>query len=333
MKRLISCGLRRVYRSVIIYAVGRGFSDWIVEFARHLEIERNLSSATVRAYRRDLHGFRSFLLERAGPDAPEPCPGEVDPKTVRRYLAALSRTHRPASLERAAASLRGFYRFLIREGAAVSNPAGLVRTPKKEKRLPKVAPVDEVFRLLDSPSPDTPEGRRDRAILELFYGSGLRLSELTGLNLEDVDLTGRMVRVRGKGSKERLVPMNARSAQRIAEAVAERDRFKPGVLDEDAQRALFLSRRGRRLSPRRVEKIVEKFSREAMLTRRLSPHGLRHSFATHLMDSGMPIRSIQELLGHESLSTTQRYTHVSMGELVKVYDRAHPRSKLNKERK
>lgn len=295
----------------------------------YLEVERNLSAHTVAAYMRDLARFHRFLKDEkiCGPDDD---PGAVDRKVVRKYLAGLSRDHKPATVERAAASLRGFYRFLKREGAVDANPAAMVRTPKKEQRLPTVLPVDELFALLDSPSADKHPGRRDRAILELFYGSGIRLSELVGLGLDDLDLQERLVRVTGKGSKERVVPINERSAQRLREVIKDRHKFKPSVLDEDAQKALFLSNRGRRISGRRVEKIVEELVERIGLSRKISPHTLRHSFATHLLDSGMPIRTIKELLGHESLSTTQKYTHTSPAELAKVYDRAHPRAKAKR---
>lgn len=324
--------MQAVQGSHIIPDVEKEFDEWLEEFLSYLEVERNLSPATVSGYRRDLTDFRRFLEDqglagsKGGPD-----PARADRKTVRRYLAGHARKHKPASVERAAASLRGFYRYLLREGAVSTNPASLIRTPKKEKRLPPVMPADEVFALLDSPSPDNPIGRRDRAILELFYGSGLRLSELVGICLDDVDLKERLIRVRGKGNKERLAPINARTARRIKKVIEDRQKFKPGVLDEDAVKALFLSARGKRISTRRVEQIVAESVKRLGLARKISPHALRHSFATHLLDSGMPIRSIQELLGHESLSTTQKYTHTSLAELFKVYDRAHPRAKGGEE--
>jgi integrase/recombinase XerC len=163
--------------------------------------------------------------------------------------------------------------------------------------------------------------------MELFYGSGLRLSELIGLDVDDLDFNQRLVRVKGKGGKERMVPINRRTVELLAKVIKERGRWKPSVLSEDAAKALFLSKRGRRISKRRVEQIVVEWVRRAGISRRISPHALRHSFATHLLDSGMPIRSIQELLGHEKLSTTQKYTHTSLAELMKTYDRAHPRAK------
>ncbi len=282
---------------------------------------------TLESYERDLRYFLAFL-ENSGIDCGHGFdPDAVDRKIVRRYLAGLSRNHRPAGVERAAASLRGFFRFLIQERAASQNPASLVRTPKKEKRLPKVLPVDEMFRLIDAPAEDKPIGARDRAILELFYSSGLRLAELVGLDMDDVDFNQGICRIHGKGGKERLVPLNLRASQKLQKLIELRHKFKPSVLDDDAARAMFLSTQGRRISRRRVEQIVGDLVKRAGLSRKISPHCLRHSFATHLLDSGMSIRNIQELLGHESLSTTQKYTHTSLGELYKVYDKAHPRAK------
>jgi len=308
--------------------VKKGFQEWLEDFTGYLEAERNLSPATISGYRRDLKEFRDFMAELGlcARDS-DLDPASVNRKHVRQYLARLARGRKPATVQRAVASLRGFYRFLMREGATDSNPALLVRAPKKGKHLPTVMPVDELFALLETPPETTPPGRRDRAILELFYGSGLRLSELTGLCLDDVDLEQRLIRVRGKGSKERLVPINERTEKLLRAVIKDRKEFKPSVEDDDAQRAVFLSNRGRRISKRRVEEIVVEWVRRAGLTRKISPHALRHSFATHLLDSGMPIRSIQELLGHESLSTTQKYTHTSLAELIKVYDAAHPRAK------
>jgi integrase/recombinase XerC len=313
--------------------VGKGFADRIKEFITYLEVERNLSPATVEAYERDLRNFLGFAAATglAGPDG-DVDPSRVDRKLVRRYLAQAGKGRKPATVERAGASLRAFFRFLMREGDVEMNPAALVRTPKKEKRLPGAMPIDDVLRLLEAPPDDRTMGRRDRAMLELFYASGIRLSELTGLDLGDLDLDQRLIRVRGKGRKERIVPIHERSAGLLRRVIEERQEFKPSVLDNDAQKALFLSNAGKRITPRRVRQVVDKWVRQAAMARRVSPHSLRHSFATHLLDSGMAIRSIQELLGHESLSTTQKYTHTSLAELMKVYDQAHPRAKLERDR-
>jgi len=312
--------------------VGKKATEWVSEYLRYLEVERNLAHNSLESYRRDLQSFMAFLDESglAGEDEFEP--QKVERKAVRRYLARLAKTHRPASVERAAAAVRGFFRFLVQEGVIEKNPASLVRTPKKEKRLPRILSVDEVFGLIDAPPEDKPIGARDRAILELFYSSGLRLSELVGMDRDDVDFAQGICRVRGKGAKERLVPLNSRAADKLKKLIELRPKFKPRVTDEDASRAMFLSMQGRRISRRRVEQIVNDLVKRAGLSRKISPHSLRHSFATHLLDSGMSIRNIQELLGHESLSTTQKYTHTSLGELSKVYDRAHPRAKKEGEK-
>jgi integrase/recombinase XerC len=307
--------------------MSRGRGEWLEQFLFYLKVERNLSPRTVQAYGEDVASFLGFL-EQSGYQGDL---AGVDRKMVRRWLAQRARGRKPATVARAGASVRSFFRFLLREKAVGANPAALARTPKKDKRLPTVLPVDEVFALLDSPPEDLLLGKRDRAILELFYGAGLRLSELVGLNLDDVDLDQRLIRVRGKGSKERIVPINERAAARVAAVIMERGKFKPSVREADAQQALFLSSQGRRLSARRVEQIVNEWVKKTGIARKVSPHALRHSFATHLLDAGLSIRSIQDLLGHESLSTTQKYTHTSLAELVKVYDKAHPRAKEKKD--
>jgi integrase/recombinase XerC len=319
--------------------MAKGFADQVTDFLRYLSVERNLSPATVSAYRRDLGGFVAFLREQEG--AVEA--GTVDAKRVRRYLGRLARERAPATVQRSAAAIRGFYRFLMRQGEAKSNPASLVRTPKAKQRLPTVLPVEEAFALLDlplAPAAADESGRerglrefrwrRDGAMVELFYGSGLRLRELCGLSLPDLDLAERLVRVRGKGRKERVVPINERTAERLRRVLSDRGRVLSAGAEEDARRAVFLSQTGKRITPRRVEQIVGEWIARVGLQRRVSPHSLRHSFATHLLDSGMPLRSIQELLGHESLSTTQKYTHTSLTELMRVYDRAHPRARTEK---
>ena len=307
----------------------KGFEQWLGDFMRYLEIERNLSPKTLTAYRRDMEQFKRFMVDSGLWDKEGFLDvSDVDRKTVRRFLAGIAIKNKPATVERAAASIRGFYRFLVKEGVIEKNPAALVRTPKKEKRLPKVLTVDELFALIDRPlkGPDDFMGRRNRAIMELLYGSGVRLSELVGLDVDDVDFEERLILIRGKGRKERVVPINQKTSDLFKQVMEERVKWKPGVLDEDAKKAMFLSKRGKRISGRQIEKIVEKRVLETGLPKKASPHTLRHSFATHLLDSGMGIRSIQELLGHESLSTTQKYTHTSLAELTKVYDKAHPRA-------
>jgi len=246
---------------------------------------------------------------------------------VRSWMNRMYQGLSPASIERHLSSLRSFFNFLVKKGAVKYNPAKLVKSPKKEKKLPKVLSPDEVFALLEAPSGEDLLSVRDRAILELFYASGLRLSELAGLNLEDLDLSQGLIRVMGKGKKERVVPIHQRAKDKLKKWLERRADLKKSVLDEDARRAVFLSKKGSRLSARAIELLLGKYLKKAGIYRPATPHSLRHSFATHLLDSGMDIRSIQELLGHSSLSTTQRYTQVSLKELMEAYDDAHPRAK------
>lgn len=302
--------------------------DWITRFQDYLRLEKNASPATIKAYLADLERFQKFLAESEPGRDPKPLdPASVDRKLIRAFVGRLHRDLEPASIERALAALRTFFRFCQREGAVSLNPAANVPTPKKKKHLPGVLSVDEVVGLLLKPGDDTILGRRDRAILELFYASGLRLSELVGLNLEDVDLKERMVQVMGKGSKQRKVPFHTLAGRVLADYLKDRPAFLKGRSDAAAEPALFLSRQARRISVSRVQKMLDHHRLRAGFNRKVSPHQLRHSFATHLLESGMDIRSIQELLGHESLSTTQRYTQVDLDKLMEVYDRAHPRAR------
>jgi len=304
------------------------YSQWLEKFGEYLATERNYSRATVEGYGSDLAEFGDFLRDYFKlEDVNEIALAKIDRAAVRAWLNQLYQDLTPASIERHLASARSFFRFLIRQGAANSNPAKLVRSPKKQRKLPKVLSPDEVFALLETPEAVTAEGIRDRAILELFYASGMRVSELAGLNLDSVDLSRRLVRVFGKGSKERVVPINDTSAQRLKEWLSVRSRFRKLVLNKDSEQALFLNRRGRRISKQSLELMFKKYLKKSKILRPATPHTLRHSFATHLLDSRMGIRSIQELLGHSSLSTTQKYTHAGIKEIMEAYDDAHPRAK------
>ena len=304
------------------------YSQWLEKFGEYLATERNYSRATVEGYGSDLAEFGDFLRDYFKlEDVNEIALAKIDRAAVRAWLNQLYQDLTPASIERHLASARSFFRFLIRQGAANSNPAKLVRSPKKQRKLPKVLSPDEVFALLETPEAVSAEGIRDRAILELFYASGMRVSELAGLNLDSVDLSRRLVRVFGKGSKERVVPINDTSAQRLKEWLSVRSRFRKLVLNKDSEQALFLNRRGRRISKQSLELMFKKYLKKSKILRPATPHTLRHSFATHLLDSRMGIRSIQELLGHSSLSTTQKYTHAGIKEIMEAYDDAHPRAK------
>jgi len=245
---------------------------------------------------------------------------KVDRLVLRRYLSFLHKKNRKSSIARKISALRSFFKYLIREQLASANPAKSVSSPKLEKVLPTTLTVDEAFRLVESPAeePDHPS-LRDQAILELLYSSGIRVSELVGLNLKQLDLDLGLVRVMGKRRKERIAPVGSKAIESLRAYLKER-----GEMGEEEP--LFVNRWRRRLTSRSVGRLVKKYTKRAGIFRNISPHTLRHSFATHLLDSGADIREIQEMLGHASLSTTQRYTHLTLGKLMEVYDKAHPRS-------
>jgi integrase/recombinase XerC len=288
-------------------------TDPLEAFLRHLSVERNASAHTLRSYRVDLTDFQRFLAARgvAGLDA-------VDARVVRAWLATLhARGLAPASIGRKLAAVRSASRFLVRRGLLGRNAAREVRGPRQPRKLVGFLPIDEATELVGGRSVGGTARARDRAILELLYACGLRVSELSGLDVEAVDRAERTVRVLGKGRKERIVPFGSPAARALEAWLAARGE-SPGPL--------FTSLRGRRLGPRSIHTIVRRAARGAGIARRVSPHTLRHSFATHLLDRGADLRMIQELLGHSRLSTTQRYTHVAAEQLMKVYDRAHPRA-------
>lgn len=290
-------------------------------FRTHLEEEVGASPHTVRNYLLDLTDFERYLVGTrklsllAGNHA-----------AIRGYLGTLAGTLAPASRARRLASIKSFYKYLVRQKLLPGSPAKLVKSPKLPKPLPKVLPVDEIFAILEMPSIDTVLGLRDRAILEVLYGGGLRISELCGLDLLDLDRKGRIVRVLGKGNKERLCPTNRKSVHALEAYLARRGELLATPRPRQAPEALFLNYRGGRLTPRSIARHLDSYVVQLALSRKVSPHALRHSFATHLLGGGADVRSIQELLGHASLSTTQRYTQVSWVQLQEVYDKAHPRA-------
>jgi len=289
----------------------------IPAFLRHLERERNASPATIRAYGEDLGQLAAHLEGALGHP---PRPAEVDHLLIRGFLAELHRRGlRKVSTARKLAALRTFFRWLCREGVIESNPARLLLAPRRERRIPSVLDEAQVESLLDVPG-DTAAALRGRAILELLYAAGVRCAELVALDVPEVDLDGRLVRVLGKGQKERIVLFGARAQQALRAWLRARAALSPRT------EALFVNARGGRLSDRSVRKLVEARVRAVALQRRCSPHTLRHSFATHLLSRGADLRAIQELLGHASLSTTQRYTHVDTRHLLEVYRKAHPRA-------
>ncbi len=308
--------------------------DFIRQFIQYLSSERNASPHTCRCYQKDLEEFENFLKthEMSVHTSGKPEWEKVDRITIRKYLSVLHRVNKKSSIARKISTLRSFYRYLVREKLVSSNPAKAVSTPKVEKTLPTTLTVDEAFELMDSPSRPLKKvlraeakssALRDRAILELLYSSGLRVGELVGLSLKHLDLHLGIVRVMGKGRKERIVPIGEKAVSAIKVYLDQRG-------DPESGAPLFVNLRGGRLTSRSVGRLIKKYTRVSGIVRKVSPHSLRHSFATHLLDAGADIREIQEMLGHASLSTTQKYIHLSPGKLMEVYDKAHPRSFLSK---
>jgi len=293
----------------------------IGDFLDYLSSERNVSINTVAAYRDDLESFVGFLCNdyfTMGRDLVDL--RRVDHLTIRAYLAHLARRKLArTSIARHLSALRTFFKYLMREGLAEVNPARSVATPKREKHLPSVMQTSEIALLLEQPDLSTNLGIRDRAWLELLYASGLRISELVGIDIDDIELRARLVKVRGKGSKERIVPFGSKAEEAVRAYLAVRE----GDADENA---LFLNYRGARITTRSVRRLFDGYLRDASLRAGISPHTMRHSFATHLLNAGADLRGIQELLGHASLSTTQKYTHLNDWQLIAVYKKSHPRA-------
>jgi integrase/recombinase XerC len=310
-----------------------GLKDLSRQFLSFLRYNRNVSPHTVRAYDTDVTQFLAHLGARHQRPVSELSVAEFDADGVRGYMKELKdRDNRNSSQARRRAAVRAFAKYLVREELLEDDPTSIVGVPRKEQLLPAHLGVDEVRKLLDAADVSTPPGRRDRAILELFYASGLRLSELVGMDLEDLNLSGRVARVRGKGGKERLVPFNPHAAEAIRQMLGDRQASKFDVRSTKGARGrartpLFLNHRGGRLTTRSVDRVVRRYVREAAIPQGISPHALRHTFATHLLQAGADLRAIQELLGHASLSTTQRYTHLDLGRLQEVYRQAHPRAR------
>ena len=290
------------------------------DFLDHIRLNRNVSAHTVAAYESDLSQFIAFAAEQSGRRSAL-APRHLDLALIRGFLGDLHRRRQSrATVARKVSAVRAFFRYLRREGLVESDPAALVVAPKREQKVPAHLSVDEMSQLLEAPDASTPLGRRDRAILELFYASGIRLSELVALDLEDVDVSGRMVRVMGKGRKERIVPFNQKASAALRAWLKDRLALTQGD-------ALFVNARGGRLTGRSVQRLLARYVRSCSTRFGISPHALRHSFATHLLQAGADLRAIQELLGHVRLSTTQRYTHVNVAQLLEVYRKAHPRAR------
>lgn len=289
------------------------------QYVRWLEVEKGYSFNTVAGYSRDLRGFADFI------DTDDPC--LIDTPMVRSFVYSLKNKNKSSSVARKLSALRTFFRFLLREKIVSANPVLSIAMPKQEHYMPSFLTVDEVFSLLETPGDSDSFAPRDRAILELLYSTGIRVAELVGLDLKQLDFVNESVRVLGKGSKERLVPVGAPALEALRAYLPQREelsraRIKRGHAPEN--NAIFLNVRGSRLTVRSVERLVSDYALRAGIINKVTPHALRHSFATHLLEMGADLRTVQELLGHASLSTTQKYTHLNMDYLAEVYDKAHP---------
>lgn len=300
----------------------------IDDFVRHLQVERSLSPHTVRNYLSDVRQFVEYLAERTPPVALR----DLTYPDLRGYLALRHKINRKVSVARKLAGLRTFCKFLVRREVLLHNLAALAPTPKLESHLPRFLTIDEVFHLLEQTAGQTVLDLRDRAILELFYSAGLRVAELVGLNLEDLDLSQHLAKVLGKGGKERMVMVGSQALDALRLYLQVRRELLTPDSPDAGRKAVFLNYRGGRLTTRSVARMVEKWALKSGLGQPLSPHGLRHTFATHLLEGKADLRSVQEMLGHAQLSTTQKYLHVNLDYLMEVYDKAHPRNKGESEK-
>jgi integrase/recombinase XerD len=307
--------------------VAHGLAVEAERYLDHLMVERGLSENTLEAYRRDLRRYVGFLERREVRTL-----REIDERTIRSFVASISAsTHGPeaapyraTSVARTLSAVRSFHRFLLREGVTERDPAAGVTQPRLPRSLPRPLPVDDVRRLLEAPEESSPTGVRDRAILELLYGSGLRISELTGMDVDDIDLEEGSLRVLGKGGKEREVPLGSFGRDAVSAYLT---RGRPALATGVSRGALFLNARGGRLSRQSCARLLGRYVRLAGIDRRVTLHTLRHSFATHLLEGGADVRVVQELLGHASVATTQIYTLVTARHLREVYEQSHPRAR------
>ncbi len=302
--------------------------DYLKQFLQHLRYERNVSQHTLRNYSSDLEQFREYLLLKG--KVQDISVSEIDHLTIREWMAELhGESKKKTSIARKLASLRTFFQFLVREGVQENNPAKLVATPKVERKLPTHLSMEDAVRFLETPDLNNDLGRRDRAILEFLYATGMRVGELVGLNLKEIDFREKLVRVTGKHKKQRILPFGEPALQALMYYLNETratflNNCPPSERDDQA---VFLNYQGTRITTRSVGRMVDKYIKLCTeINRDISPHSLRHSFATHLLDQGADLRDIQELLGHARLSTTQIYTQVSMEKLIEVYDKSHPKA-------
>ena len=302
------------------------FNENLDQFLQHLKYERNVSAHTLRNYASDLDQFKEYLfkIEKRSDISVK----EIDRLTIREWMAGLHNDHKKTSIARKLASLRTFFQFLVREGVVETNPAKLVATPRIERKLPNHLSMEDAVRFIETPDTNTDLGRRDRAIVEFLYATGIRVGELVNINMQDIDFREKLVRVTGKRKKQRIVPFGEPALQALMHYLEE---TRPVFLNNCPaatrdNNAVFLNYQGTRITPRSVGRMIDKYIKQCADIHDISPHSLRHSFATHLLDSGADLRDIQELLGHARLSTTQIYTQVSMEKMIEVYDRAHPKA-------
>jgi integrase/recombinase XerC len=295
----------------------------VAEFVSYLEGEKRSSGHTVRNYRTDIGLFFEFIRSKGLDCLTYDDLKKIDSMSIRAFLASRHGKNAPSSTARRLSAIRTFFNHMVRLGRLEHSPADGVRSPKLPKMLPKFLTIDEAKALMEQSIPDDAAGRRDRAMLEMLYGSGLRVSELSGLEMGDLDFESGVVRVLGKGRKERMVPLGCKASEAVALWIERRPEFAA----PESGGALFLNRRGGRLTTRSIARVIDRRVLECATGRKVSPHVLRHTFATHLLGAGADLRSIQEMLGHASMSTTQRYAHVTVEHLMKVYDGAHPHAK------
>lgn len=306
----------------------------IDSFVDSLSFEKGYSSNTGRAYLHDLNEFVSFIVENSISDEKKKTDAisflidEVDGLAIRKYLGALHKKNNKTTIVRKLSAIRSFFKYLVKRDIITDNPADTVLSPKQDKPIPVYLPVDNMFHLIDSIKTDTLLGLRNCAIVETLYSCGLRVSELEGLNLSDVDFSRCLIRVTGKGNRERILPIGEKALAAIKAYRERLDRESGKSFNKrrpEEKTALFLNKNKRRLTVRSIARIVKKTAIESGIALSVSPHAMRHSFATHMLDSGADLRAVQEFLGHKSLSTTQKYTHVSIDKLMEAYDKAHPR--------
>lgn len=298
--------------------------DTLIEkFDHYISIERNLSLHTRRNYISDLSQFKEYLKR----EYPKIRIKAIDSTIIRSYLGFIHKKNRKSSIARKLASLRTFFKFLLSVGILKENSASLVSTPRLEKHVPSFLSIDEMFSLLEMPDKNKLQGLRDKAIMETLYSSGLRVSELVEMNEDELDLNLGIIKVMGKGRKERIVLIGSKAIEALNNYLKSRKMMSKHPLPSSLNPPVFLNQRGGRLTARSVARIINRYIEQCGILKNISPHSLRHTFATHMLDAGADLRAIQELLGHVSLSTTQKYTHVSIDKLMEVYDKAHPKSR------